>query len=274
MSRESSIIDLLDTIVYSRPLPNREFDQIYMKASDMFEQAKFIKKFIKDKNIVFLGDGDGMAILLGALNNEIVEDRINSIALYDFDERILLNTKRQVEKLNIQVPMYYSLYNIIMPVKKTEVHKYDFFYINPPYGSRNEGLSCKLWIDRCMDLCVERCSGCIIIPYDHKLSWSIYNMQVIQTYLAKKGFVIRDMISYMHQYHLDDNPELKSATLIVEKVSDSISEYSDQFLGKQLVKNLYGSPRKIPKYITLSNENPLGYKDYHWEYGNDGFWDA
>lgn len=267
MYQDNFLINIIDTIVYSRPLPNREYDQIYMRALDMVKQAKFVEQFVSEKKIVFLGDGDGMSVLLSALNFGI-----NSIGLYDFDERILLNTKKQVNNLNIKIPIQCNLYNVIMPIENSDLNKYDFFYINPPYGSYNEGLSCRIWIDRCIDLCTDQCSGCIIIPYDSRLSWTIHNMHKIQLYLLDKGFIIRDMISYMHQYHLEDNPNLKSATLIVEKISDSTGDYSGEFLDKELVKNLYGRPRIIPKYITMSEENMWGQKDYSWDYGKEGFW--
>lgn len=270
---EYEIINTLDAIIYRRPLPNREFDQIYMLASNMFTQAKYIAEFIKEKNIVFLGDGDGMSILLSALSTKNIISKICSMGVYDFDERILLNIEKQIKNLHISEISYeYGLYNVIMPVAKENINKYNFFYINPPYGSKNEGLSCQIWIDRCLDFCDTQCSGCIIIPYDHKLPWSVKNMYNVQSYLLRKGFVIRDMVSYMHQYHLDDNPELQSAALIVERIFGGEAEYSNEYLAPHLVKNLYGSPKKIPKYIYACNEDIYGRKDYSWKYGKDEFW--
>lgn len=275
MNLETELIDWLDLITYSRPLPNREFDQIYMKASNMYDQAKYINKFIEKKDIVFLGDGDGMSILLSVMSERKLVSGISSIEVLDFDERILTNIKTQIEYLQIKnIPFSCKMYNVIMPIEKDYLNRFNFFYINPPYGSKNSGLSCKIWIDRCIDLCTEQCSGCIIIPYDYKYKWTIINMKQIQQYLLDKGFIIRDMVSYMHQYYLDDNPDLKSASLIVEKVSDGKAEYSGRFLDTYLVKNLYGEPRKIPKYIFSSLDDRLGLKEYNWIYGKDGFWES
>lgn len=274
MDLNHKIIDVLDAISYSRPIPNREFDQIYMKASSMLEQVKYIDKFIMNKKIIFLGDGDGMSILLGVLGHQEIINATSSISVYDFDERILFNIKKQLNEFCVtDIPFSYKLYNVIMPIQLEDTNKYDFFYINPPYGSKNMGISCKIWIDRCIDLCGEHCMGCVIIPYDSRSPWSITNMKNIQLYLLEKGFVIRDMLSYMHQYYLDDNPELKSATLIVEKVGGGNADFSNIFLGVPQVKYLYGSPRKIPKYIYSSNTNLLGDRDYNWEFGKDMFWE-
>ena len=270
---KKKIIDFLDAIVYGRPIPNRDYDQIYMNASSMLRQIKFIKKFISHRKMVFLGDGDGMSILLSALSENGELEKIDSITVYDFDERILNSIRNQINQLNvITTPFTYKLYNVIMPIEKEEQGKYDFFYINPPYGSKNSGFSCILWIDRCIDLCINQCLGCIIIPYDQYIDWTVNNMIVIQKYLIEKGFIIKEMKEGLHQYHLDDNPNLTSVALIVEKRANQASTYHDKFIEKELVKNLYGSPRRIPKYIYISNEDLSGRKDFSWEYGEDNFW--
>lgn len=74
----------------------------------------------------------------------------------------------------------------------------------------------------------------------------------------------------MHSYHLKDNPVLRSATLIVDRVESIESKYSSQKLPIELLKNLYGSPRPIPIFI-CDDGTLTGTPDYNWEYGKE-FW--
>ena len=54
----SDIIDYLDILLYSRPVPHREYDQIYMKARSLLEQVEYVQEYLNGKKVVFLGDGD------------------------------------------------------------------------------------------------------------------------------------------------------------------------------------------------------------------------
>lgn len=272
---DTDISTLRDIISYNRPLPNREFDQIYMLTNDMLLQSEYVGSLIKERDVVFLGDGDNMSLLLAALAQNNLVERANSMMVLDFDERILNNISLQSQKLKLAAPnIYTQKYNIINPIQSEHINKFDFFYINPPYGSKNNGLSTILWLERCIDLCSSTSLGCIIIPYDIEQKWTIENMINIQSFLLNKGFAIRDMKSYFHRYHLEDNPNLKSASIIVERFSTQSSRYTGQRLPKECLINLYGSPRKIPQYILSSDKNPLGIRDYEWEYGQHEFWIA
>ena len=117
-----------------------------------------------------------------------------------------------------------------------------------------------------MDYCTDYCGGCIVIPYDRSLAWTCKAMNSIQLFLLKNGFVIRDMISNMHRYHLKDNPGLRSATIIVDRIDKVESKYKGVYLPKDTCIHLYGSPRKIPRYI-MDTDETYGEPDYNWEYG-------
>lgn len=111
-----------------------------------------------------------------------------------------------------------------------------------------------------------------MVPYDDKEAWSQHAMLEIQRFLMSKGFVIRDMVSQMHYYHLKDNPVLQSATIIVDRLERCNSNYTGRRLPVELVKNLYGSPRRLPHYINIDPNDPEhGVPDYEWEYGTDNF---
>ncbi len=51
-------------VVVNRPEALREFDQIYMKISDMLLHAQLVSRWVDGKNMAFLGDGDAIGLTL------------------------------------------------------------------------------------------------------------------------------------------------------------------------------------------------------------------
>lgn len=269
------LVSLADAVAYHRPRALREFDQIYMMSGDMLAQVDLMKTYIESKRIVFLGDGDGMSMLFGlfAAKQEIEPPR--SILVLDFDKRILANIQRFSESngfKNSGIVLQTHPYNVIDPVPEEFIGTSDFFYINPPYGSRNFGKSTVAWLERCMELCTYACTGCLVVPYDDKERWSQLAMLQIQRFLVEKGFVIRDMVSHMHYYHLKDNPVLQSATIIVDRLERYDSSYARTYLPDNLITNLYGRPRQLPHFIEIDDSDyTKGTPDYDWKYGQQEY---
>lgn len=270
----NSEINLVDIVIKNRPKPVRKYDQIYMKSTDMLKQLHFIKKYIIDRRMVFLGDDDGMSMLIALFSFFGHISSPKSIRVLDFDERIINNNRKVLEKYMPDLISFLTadLYNVINKVPKDDVAAHDFFYINPPYGAFNNGLSCILWLHRCIELCNDYCRGCVIVPSynNQKDSWQTKSMFAIQEFLNEKGFVITEMLPNYHSYHLETNKEIehdeiKSSVIIVEKIKTSTTEYYQQKLPLNLVKNLYGMPVKIPQYILDKGE---GIFDFDWDYGS------
>lgn len=268
----STNINLVDIVAHRRPTAYRSYDQIYMMTGDMLTQVNLMQDYLYNKDVIFLGDGDGMSMLFGLFAAKEIIQSPKSISVLDFDERIINNVLSFSKEYNINVKFHCDKYNVIQRVPQKYMNKYNFFYINPPYGSKNSGKSCEAWLHRCMDLCKDESSGCIIIPYDPEQKWTIEAMLNIQKFLSEHGFVIRDMVSFMHSYHLKDNPHLHSATIIVDRVISINSEYTSQELPDKLVKNLYGEPCLIPKYID-DDESIKGKPNYKWKYGKKSWLD-
>ncbi|HEX8265124.1 MAG TPA: bis-aminopropyl spermidine synthase family protein [Pyrinomonadaceae bacterium] len=269
------LVSLADSVSYGRPRPLRNFDQIYMMSGDMLAQVELMKNHIASKRIVFLGDGDGMSMLFGLLASERIIERPKRMLVLDFDKRIIANIEKfsrekQFKKNGVIIDTH--PYNVIDPVPPKFMGDWDFFYINPPYGSRNFGRSTIIWLERCMDLCTNNCSGCLVIPYDEKESWSQEAMLSIQKFLTEKGFVVRDMASYMHYYHLPDNPVLQSSSLVVDRIGNFSSNFTGKKIPPEYVFNLYGSPRPLPHYIEVEGDSlNNGSPDYNWDYGRSDF---
>lgn len=254
-----------------RPKPIREFDQIYMKINDMVSQAELTLPMLKDKRVLFLGDGDGMSVLFTKLfETENRENLPKEICVFDFDERIL-NRYMQVFK---NTALYNTIefncikYNVVNPIPTGFENKFDFFYINPPYGSLNEGNSCIVWLYRCIELCKSNCSGCMIVPCNDKREWTLKNTHNIQRFLNEYGFIINKSYNDLHEYHLDDDPNLLSSSFYLKrvmKIGDNL--YASKNMPLKQIKNLYGSERKIPEYIE-DDGTDFGKRNYNWKYGS------
>jgi len=257
-------VRLVNEVTYNRAPPKRKWDQIYMHGTDMLVQANLMKGYIRGENVLFLGDGDSMSTLFGALSCEDKMEGPEEMTVLDFDKRILSKIDEFSEKKDFErndVILRTEPYNVLDPPPTNKKGKFSFFYINPPYGSRNEGKSGKVWLHRCMEMCTANCTGCIVIPYDRKNEWSIKATMQIQKFLLENGFTIRGMVPYMHKYHLSDNPVLESATMIVDRVKSESSQFEGERIPKDIARNLYGSERRIPHYIDVDNE-----PNYDWLY--------
>jgi predicted methyltransferase len=242
-------------IIKNRPRPRWRYDQVFMLEDSMVYQAKKYYKYLGNKNIVFLGDGDGASIYYGLLLKYGLVKNIKCITVLDFDERIL-NYHIKIYDNN-ELLSYYKLdllkYNVLNPISKDLRNKFDFFYINPPYGAFNNGNSIIAWLHRCLDLCSNKCMGCLIVPCDKNYNWSINNIKYIKKFLYEKGFEIIEEELNIHSYDFGGTSDLKSSTFIVKKTRDVKSEYTDLELPDEFKENLYGKPRDIPNYIIDDN---------------------
>lgn len=263
---KANLIDLTyekiaEKIKENRPLPLRKFDQTYMKTGSMIFQAKQFYHYLENKNVVFLGDGDGAELMYGLLLAKGLVEKVKGVTLLDFDERIL-NYHRKVYEKNC-LSSFYQLnlinYNVLNPVPKHLKNTFDMFYINPPYGSKNKGFSCITWLTRCLDLCKDKCYGCIIIPCSDEYQWSIEAMETIQKYLIDNGFIIREFYPNIHHYFLDI--DLTSSTLIVERIRSTQNKYSNEKLPEEMIKNLYGTNIDMPISI-IDDGSDYGIEKY------------
>lgn len=267
--------EIADIISDSRPEPYRSVDQIYMVEESMVKQAYAVKNSIENaRNILFLGDGDGAGILTAMLicshfykmkNKNIVID------ILDFDKRILDNYRDLYEKYDLKknVNMNFIYYNVVEPPPGNLIEKYDYFYINPPYGSKNKGNSCISWIHRCLSMCKVDCSGCIIIPTPNQCcyNWVRESYENIVEFLKSKNFSYQYLPQIDHDYYLDD-PNIISNSVFVETCNKIESEYGNENLPKSLLLHMYGLDNRIPKSIDFEKI------DYGWQYGREVFWNS
>jgi predicted methyltransferase len=142
-------INAISDVVQNRPLPLREFDQIYMKAGDMVLQSEFVGRWANGERLAFIGDGDAISICVAYLHaRKILDNGPSKIVVYDFDECICDAVRRFADRERLDT-LDACLYNCLdrFPGPST----FDCFYTNPPWGASNGGESVCIFTQRGMD---------------------------------------------------------------------------------------------------------------------------
>jgi len=244
-------INAISDVVQNRPPPLREFDQIYMKVADMVIQAEYVARVFDGKDVVFVGDGDGIALSAAHLKAQgVVEYGPKSITLLDFDERIVHSVERFGEKLRPVVQISAHLYNVADPLPLVHFGAYDGFHINPPWGASNGGESVTAFFERGSQATKEKSLGIVVIADDPDLAWTQDVLRDTQARGLELGYVVAEMQPQLHLYHLDDNPDLRSCSCLFRRVDPKCMEPSSVALPSTRLKNFYGreSPLRV-KYV-------------------------
>jgi predicted methyltransferase len=219
-------LELVQEISVLRPKSNRAIDQIYMKPICMLIQAKLIAPYLDNKDLIFMGDGDHQSVLCG------IYSQPKSITVLDIDSKIVKNIPRVARKYNIEIDAYQ--YDVLKPLPVNFIRKFNFFYTNPPFGSKNAGQSGITFIGRCIEACKFPSEGCIVLPHDNERNWTREVMENAQKFLLDQGWIIIEKLVGLHIYYLDD-ATLASGTMIIEQ----IKEIKSPIEGKSIRLNLY-----------------------------------
>lgn len=260
-------VDLADAIAVGRPVPRREYDQICMRASHLLELASFLSSRVAGGRVLLLGDEDGLAMALAALDERLGLG-MRSMAVLDFDERVLDAHERAFAEASWPLSCETGLYNVIDPAPEGFRGRFDFFIANPPYGSRNGGLSVALWLRRCLELCSRDVSGCVVMPWEGGEPWVAEARANVEARFADWGLGVSGP-GPEQMYHLDDRPRLRSRAIVVGGTSALAGAPSERF-GYESVRCLYGGPRPLPRYILRDDANPLGRESGSW-YSEEGW---
>ncbi|WP_199545052.1 bis-aminopropyl spermidine synthase family protein [Paraburkholderia kururiensis] len=244
-------INAISDVVQNRPPPLREFDQIYMKVADMVIQAEYVARVFDNKSVVFVGDGDGIALSAAHLKAQgVIEYGPKSITLLDFDERIVTSFRRFGEKLRDSVDIFAYLYNVADPLPRQHFGVYDGFHINPPWGASNGGESVTAFLERGSQATKEKSLGIVVIADDPDLPWTQSVLRDTQARAMELGYLVAEMQPQLHLYHLDDNPDLRSCSCLFRRVDAMCMETTSEPLSNSRLRNFYGreSPLRV-KYV-------------------------
>ena len=241
-------VNAISDVVQNRPRPLREFDQIYMKAGDMVLQSEMVARWSDKKRLAFIGDGDAISVCVAYLRaNEILPYGPVEIMVFDFDERMLGAVARFAEKKEITT-LRTTLYNVVDPfVGPTD---FDCFYTNPPWGASNEGESVKVFVQRGMEATSHSGEGMVVIADDPERAWTQKVLANVQSFAISSGFYVQRMQAQLHQYHLDDAPDLRSCNLVLRALPNNARIDKSTPIGPEQLNNFYGREnRVVPRYV-------------------------
>ena len=231
----------ISDVVVNRPPALREFDQIYMKASDMLLQAELLGRWVNGKSLVCIGDGDAIGLTLVHLQTQGVLDRgPKQVHVLDFDQRIVNSIDVFAKTFQLRDLISSELYNVAEPLPSNHIGKFEAFYTNPPFGASNDGKSVEAFLRRGDEALAANGTGCIVVADDPTLPWTRQVMKQVQMFLLTNGYVLTELIPSFHRYHLDDAPELTSAGLIAVRQGEEGVKRDSESLASEDLENFYG----------------------------------
>lgn len=254
-------LNALSDIVANRPLPLREFDQIYMKMGDMIVHAEWMARQFEDKSLVFVGDGDAVGLALAhLLGTGVLKYGPSKITVLDFDERMVQSINLFAAKAQAADKAYGDriearLYNVLDPLPDDLLGAYDGFHINPPWGQYNDGESVVVFLERAVQCTRVGGAGVVVIADDPGRPWTNQVLRRTQGAALEHGLVVQQMIPQLHSYHLDDAPDLKSCSLVFRKVqADAIP--NARVTGERL-EHFYGRNRTLRVQYVRERPDPV-----------------
>lgn len=257
-------INLISDVVNNRPMPIRELDQIYMKHADMILQIEHISRYFSNKSVVFIGDGDAIALGLAYLQDKgEIDGKTECIRVLDFDERIVNSINRFAEIHALSHIISAQLYNVADPIPKDYWGEFDCFYCNPPYGESNGGSSIVSFMQRGFEALKEGGIGCVVLADVPELPWTNKVLSRTQRFALDNGFIVCEMIPGFHEYHLEDDPDIRSCSIIFRHIDKKKKQYSSYMLAREVLEDFYGEKEPlIYKYVKDTTHRKYITPDY------------
>ena len=236
-------VNAVSDVVQNRPRPIRNFDQIYMKTGDMVVQSEIIADWADGKRLAFIGDGDAISVCVAYLQAKgVLGFGPSHITVFDFDERQVSAVLRFADAMRLE-NLTAQLYNCLDPFP--DHRKFDCFYTNPPWGASNGGESVTVFVGRGIEAINGIGEGVVVIADDDTLEWPKMVLSKVQRFASDKGFYVSKMQRKLHEYHLDDAPELRSCNLFLSSLPDAKPlTGSSRPIERDRLKNFYGQSKE------------------------------
>lgn len=266
-------INAVSDVVQNRPRPLRVFDQIHMKTGDMVLQSEMIADWADGKRLAFIGDGDAISVCVAYLKaRDVLNFGPSHITVFDFDERTVEAVKNFADRERI-TNLDAQLYNVLDAMEPGA--RFDCFYTNPPWGASNNGASVNVFVERGMEATGHVGEGVVVIADDDELEWPKRVLASVQSFAARQGFYVARMQRKLHEYHLDDAPELKSCNLYLAALPGNRPPApSAAITDAERLENFYGlSRRPTVRYVRARRRLDYGVAhedEYELEFLNSG----
>lgn len=205
----------------------------------MVLQSEFVARWARGKKLAFIGDGDAISVCVAYLRARgIIDYGPSEITVFDFDERICNAIERFADRERLE-GLRAQLYNCLdaFPVPAA----FDCFYTNPPWGASNGGESVCVFMQRGMEAVGYGGEALVVIADDDERQWPKQVLARVQEFALANGFFVQKMMPKMHEYHLDDAPDLRSCNLMFKAVGGaSEARKSAAIVEPQRLSNFYG----------------------------------
>jgi hypothetical protein len=180
------------------------------------------------------------------------------ITVFDFDERMVEAVTRFAARERI-TNLDARLYNVLDPMDSGE--GFDCFYTNPPWGQHNNGESVNIFAERGIEAVEYVGDGLVVIADDDEREWPKRVLAKVQTFAAVKGFYVSRMQRKVHEYHLQDEPELKSCNLYLSALPGNPPRGpSNPITDPRRLKNFYGLAKEpTVRYVRVKVRVDYGF---------------
>ena len=185
----------------------------------------------------------------------------------DFDERIVNSINNFADRYGLTDDVAAELYNVCDPLPQQYWQTKDAFYTNPLGVASNKGKSVQVFVERGIEALKTDALGCVVIGDHPDFQWTHEVLKIVQSKVLEKGFRISEMLPNFHKYHLDDNPNLTSCCMIIDRESFPLRNYDSKPISDEALKDFYGYdvPLKIHYIRDKTNGGKLESKDYEAE---------
>src|SRR5208282_4603108 len=247
----------ISDVVNNRPSPLRAFDQIFMKERDMVWQADFVAKKFRGLSVVFVGDGDSIALSVVHLwKSRCLLHRPKHLRVLDFDERIVNAINRFAARRGYSEYIVAELYNVANPMPQRLLARADAFYTNPPFGSSNGGESVVAFLNRGIESVHDRGVGAVVIADDRSLDWTQRVLHRTKAELLDNDFVVTEIGDQRHHYYLDDAPRLRSCTLMARRTRPRAGLPVSRPLRASSFRDFYGRKQHLKLGFVRDGNDP------------------
>ena len=261
-------LNALSDVIINRPKPLRLFDQIYMKLPDMLLHTELISRWFAGKSVVFVGDGDAIALSLVHLSTQkLLPNSPRHVLVLDFDERVVNSVNHFATSNGLTQQIEARLYNVADPLPAENWQKHDAFHTNPPWGASNKGSSVCAFIERGIECVFGAAIGCLVIGDHPGYPWTHRVQKVTERLVLDRGFRVAEVLPEFHSYHLDDAPELTSCAMMIQHDGVLNTPYSSEPLDRENLQNFYGAdaPMRFHYVRDLTNDGKLASRDVELE---------
>ena len=184
-------------------------------------------------------------------NQELLEHGPQRVHVLDFDERVVLSIEDFAERFGLSDRVSAELYNVADALPQGHWERFECFYTNPPFGASNNGRSIEAFLKRGVEAVGKDAIGCLVLADDPNSPWTRDVLLATQRIVVQTDFIISELIPEFHHYHLDDDPDLTSCSMVIRQVSNTtllLTLVSP--LAPSMLTNFYGkeSPLRV-KYV-------------------------